>query len=227
MDPRVALRSLLEHEFDLSRQSIETFLEKIRAAYLLQGLIFFSPSQPERRALKGTQRPWPGPHDKEKNSWLASLRRMTRVAWSQTQRRSIPLPFILVGAGGSRQFLSIPVHSTNGVWAFLIATSNETDIEWAGRQDQLAKDLRHIAHHMHRRIAGLLNNEDEIDFSEITKREAEALSLASVGKSGEEIAIAMGISPQTAREHLDYARRKLKALNRTHAVSKALKAGLI
>jgi hypothetical protein len=37
----INLRTLLEQEFDLSDQSIETFLEKLRTNYQLQGLIFF------------------------------------------------------------------------------------------------------------------------------------------------------------------------------------------
>jgi hypothetical protein len=36
----IDLRTLLEQEFDLSDQSIETFLEKLRTSYQLQGLIF-------------------------------------------------------------------------------------------------------------------------------------------------------------------------------------------
>jgi hypothetical protein len=40
----INLRTLLEQEFDLSDQSIETFLERLRTSYQLQGLIFFCPS---------------------------------------------------------------------------------------------------------------------------------------------------------------------------------------
>jgi hypothetical protein len=105
----INLRTLLEQEFDLSDQSIEAFLEKLRSSYQLQGLIFFCPSYPGRRASKGTIPPLRGRRDAEKSSWLSSLRRMTGVAWSQTPRRNAPLPFVLVGAGGSRQFVSIPV----------------------------------------------------------------------------------------------------------------------
>ena len=223
----INLRTLLEQEFDLSDQSIETFLEKLRTSYQLQGLIFFCPSYPGRRASKGTIPPLRGRRDAEKSNWLSSLRRMTGVAWSQTQRRNAPLPFVLVGAGGSRQFVSIPVHAPNGVWAFLIATSNESDAEWEVRRDKLLSYLKHIAQHMYRRMAAMLMTEDQIDFSAITRRETEALKLASLGKNGGEIAIEMGISRETAREHLDSARVKLHALNRTHAVTKALKAGLI
>jgi hypothetical protein len=142
----INLRTLLEEEFDLSDQSIETFLEKLRTSYHLQGLIFFCPSYPGRRASKGTIPPLRGRHDAEKSSWLSSLRRMTGVAWSQTHRKNAPLPFVLVGAGGSRQFVSIPVHAPNGVWTFLIATSNESDAEWEARRDKRVRDLKHIAH---------------------------------------------------------------------------------
>ncbi len=42
-----------------------------------------------------------------------------------------------------------------------------------------------------------------------------------------EVAALMHISQETVKAHLDSARDKLHALNRVHAVAKALRAGLI
>jgi DNA-binding CsgD family transcriptional regulator len=61
----------------------------------------------------------------------------------------------------------------------------------------------------------------------ITKREIEALEWAGEGKKPMEIASLMRISLEAVKAHLDSARYKLRALNRPHAVAKALRAGLI
>lgn len=59
----------------------------------------------------------------------------------------------------------------------------------------------------------------------LTRREIEALQWAAEGASVEEIGVAMGIASETVKAHLDSARYKLQALNRTHAIAKALRAG--
>jgi DNA-binding CsgD family transcriptional regulator len=52
----------------------------------------------------------------------------------------------------------------------------------------------------------------------------EALEWAGEGKKPTEIASLMRISLETVKAHLDSARYKLRALNRPHAVAKALRA---
>lgn len=61
----------------------------------------------------------------------------------------------------------------------------------------------------------------------ITQREIECLQWASIGKTAWEISMILGISERTVGFHLSNAATKLQANNRTHAVSIALKKGLI
>jgi DNA-binding CsgD family transcriptional regulator len=131
-------------------------------------------------------------------------------------------------AGVGEQGLTIPVRGpANGLWALFSVTSHETDSNWSGRRFELTKDLVHIAHYVHQRAYSLHAQEDELDLNTITKREIEALEWSAEGKSLADISILMRISVETVKAHLDSARFKLHALNRVHAVTKAIRAGLI
>jgi LuxR family quorum sensing-dependent transcriptional regulator len=61
----------------------------------------------------------------------------------------------------------------------------------------------------------------------LTKREYEVLQWAAEGKSEWEIGTILGISEHTADKIFRLARAKLGASNRTHAVAKAIRFGLI
>jgi DNA-binding CsgD family transcriptional regulator len=61
----------------------------------------------------------------------------------------------------------------------------------------------------------------------ISKRELECLSLTANGLTSEEIAAQLGLSVHTANQYLTNSAQKLNAVNRMHAVAKALRLGLI
>lgn len=61
----------------------------------------------------------------------------------------------------------------------------------------------------------------------ISKREIECLRLTANGHTSEEIASALGLSVHTANQYLTNTTHKLDAVNRIHAVAKALRNGLI
>lgn len=60
----------------------------------------------------------------------------------------------------------------------------------------------------------------------LSKRELEALMLAAQGLTDREIGQHMWITARTVNAHLERARLKLNALNRTHAVTLAFVRGL-
>ncbi len=128
-----------------------------------------------------------------------------------------------------RHGLTIPVRGpTDDVWALFSLTSNESDIDWARRRYQLVKDLVRVANYVHQRACQLhAEKKSSDDFDVITGQEIEALELCSEEKSLAEMAILMRVSAETVKARIDTARFKLRALNRVHAVSKALQAGLI
>jgi DNA-binding CsgD family transcriptional regulator len=61
----------------------------------------------------------------------------------------------------------------------------------------------------------------------LTEREHEVLSLLAGGKSSKDIARNLGISISGANFHILNAMKKLGAINRTHAVARAIFMGLL
>ena len=61
----------------------------------------------------------------------------------------------------------------------------------------------------------------------ISKRELQCLKLTANGLTSEEIAKRLGLSVHTANQYLANTTQKLNAVNRVHAVAKALRKGLI
>lgn len=63
--------------------------------------------------------------------------------------------------------------------------------------------------------------------SMLTRRELEILEYVTRGLSAKEVARHINISPRTVDRHVECARLKLRARNRTHMVACAVKAGLL
>lgn len=59
----------------------------------------------------------------------------------------------------------------------------------------------------------------------LTRRERDCLILTGHGRSEKEVALALDISPNTVRVHIENAKRKLGASNKSHALILALLAG--
>lgn len=65
------------------------------------------------------------------------------------------------------------------------------------------------------------------DIPSISKRELECLKLTANGYTSDEIARLLKLSVHTANQYLSNTTQKLNAVNRMHAVAKALRLGLI
>ena len=61
----------------------------------------------------------------------------------------------------------------------------------------------------------------------ITQREREVLPLVAEGLQNKEIALRLGVSEQTVRNHLSSIYRKLGAGNRTQVTREALRRGIL
>ena len=61
----------------------------------------------------------------------------------------------------------------------------------------------------------------------VSKREIECLRLTANGHTSDDIAGVLGLSVHTANQYLSNTTQKLNAVNRIHAVAKALRTGLI
>jgi len=61
----------------------------------------------------------------------------------------------------------------------------------------------------------------------LSSREREVLEQVAIGRSNKQVARGLGISESTVRNHLSRIFNKLGAANRTEAVMKALRVGLL
>jgi len=69
--------------------------------------------------------------------------------------------------------------------------------------------------------------DDAPDVESLTPREIEVLELVAEGLSNKAVAVRLGISDQTVKFHLTSISGKLGALNRTDAVRRGVRRGLI
>lgn len=79
----------------------------------------------------------------------------------------------------------------------------------------LVRILFHERHHQHGPVAGKIRKL-------ITDRQTEILRHVQMGKSNDEIAHLLNISPLTVKNHIQKILRKLDVNNRAHAVAKAM-----
>jgi DNA-binding NarL/FixJ family response regulator len=69
--------------------------------------------------------------------------------------------------------------------------------------------------------------DDAADVEALTPREIEVLELVAEGLSNKAVAVRLGISDQTVKFHLTSISGKLGAINRTDAVRRGVRRGLI
>lgn|SRR5574338_1195758 len=74
---------------------------------------------------------------------------------------------------------------------------------------------------------GGVSDPDEVIVEPLTAREIEVLELVSLGLSNKAVAERLGISDQTVKFHVGAISAKLGAANRTDAVRRAVRQGLI
>jgi len=238
----VDIRVLLDLETDLTDQTLDGFIKFICERYGLSNTVYLCPS------FRGRTLANPFITRTYSDAWAEhyaaqqyvavdpvinlGARSLLPIDWARLPRTEKKVQRMFgeaKEAGVGQQGLTIPVRGpTNGLWALFIASSDESDASWSARRYELMRDLVHVAHYVHQRAYELHIEEDApVDLNTLTKREIEALEWSAEGKSLADIAILMRISAETVKAHLDSARFKLQALNRVHAVTKAIRAGLI
>jgi DNA-binding CsgD family transcriptional regulator len=88
------------------------------------------------------------------------------------------------------------------------------------------KDLSYVAIHVYDRLAEIKNMDTRI-IDTLNDREIDCLNWTAAGKTSAEIAEILGLSEHTVNHYLNRATKKLDTVNRTQAVAKALRVGLI
>jgi DNA-binding CsgD family transcriptional regulator len=106
-------------------------------------------------------------------------------------------------------------------------TSNESPREWEAMKRELLRDLMVVAWNFHAAALRSCGPPERAETVHLPLREASCLRWKALGKTDDEIARILGISPHTVRFHLESARARLGTANTMHTVAKALALGLI
>ncbi|WP_117191041.1 helix-turn-helix transcriptional regulator [Rhizobium terrae] len=114
-----------------------------------------------------------------------------------------------------------PVHDMSGTRG---AVSFAGDAPPFTRQQMM--EMMYISIHVFERLAEI-RNLDVRATDMLTDREIDCLNWTAAGKTSAEIADILGLSEHTVNHYLNRAAKKLDTVNRTQAVAKALRIGLI
>jgi LuxR family quorum sensing-dependent transcriptional regulator len=112
------------------------------------------------------------------------------------------------------------------------ATGSTSCVTMAGERPELESRARRAVYmlslYAHARAVSLLDCTDGAGpRRELTLREREVLQWIAAGKSSWDVSVILGISERTVNWLISRAGRKLNAVNRTHAVVNAIRAGQI
>lgn len=122
---------------------------------------------------------------------------------------------------GMNRGVYMPVHDANG---------NRAIVAWFGDREPLKVEevaqLNMVATLIYDRLSQL-SFETEKLAEALTDRELDCLVWTSVGKTSAEISEILKLSEHTVNHYLNRAAKKLDTVNRTQAVAKALRIGLI
>lgn len=114
-----------------------------------------------------------------------------------------------------------PVHDASG---------NRGAVSFSGDREPFSflemMQLSYLAAHVYNRLAEIRDLDNKATDT-LTEREIDCLNWTAAGKTSVEIAEILGLSEHTINHYLNRATKKLDTVNRTQAVAKALRIGLI
>ena len=129
--------------------------------------------------------------------------------------------------GVGNQGYSIPIRGPNGQFALFTVNHSCDDDEWARFMEDHGRDLLLIAHYYNRKALEFEPGRLPETSRALSPREVDAMTLLALGYSRAQVADSLSISENTLRVYIESARSKLGALNKTHAVARAMSRGLI
>lgn len=145
--------------------------------------------------------------------------------WSTKAAKAMLLDALEHGLGN--QGYSIPVRGPNGQFALFTLNTEADDPSWSGFIEDHGRDLVILAHEFNKKALELERGEDGPHAPTLSPRELAAMRCLARGLSRAQAAAELKISEHTLRVYIESARHKLGALNTTHAVARALSAGII
>ncbi len=124
-----------------------------------------------------------------------------------------------------RNGLSIPVRNRRNLYSLISFTSDVSKTEW----DLFKRENMSTLQHLSALIDSAASSSSKLPppAVHLSRREEQCLIWSARGKTHQEIAGILGLSPGSVKTHLDTARHKLHCINLTHAVGVAVATGVI
>ncbi|WP_435693900.1 helix-turn-helix transcriptional regulator [Rhizobium lusitanum] len=117
--------------------------------------------------------------------------------------------------------ICLPTHDASGIRGAVILSGDRDPFT-----AEEIKDLFYVAIYVFDRLAEIRSLDVRI-VDALTDREIDCLNWTAAGKTSAEIAEILTLSEHTVNHYLNRATKKLDTVNRTQAVAKALRVGLI
>ncbi len=148
-----------------------------------------------------------------------------QLDWSSKSARAFYLEAVEYGVGN--QGYTIPIRGPNGQFALFTTNTNCEDVRWSEFIENNGRDLMVIAHEFNKKALEFENGGETIPTASLSPRELSVMTFLAKGFSRAQAAGELKISEHTLWVYIEAARYKLGALNTTHAVARALRAGII
>jgi DNA-binding CsgD family transcriptional regulator len=117
--------------------------------------------------------------------------------------------------------LAVPVHDVNGKRGVVGFMGNRSDLA-----PNEIMELSYLSAHVYDRLAAICSIDVRVAET-LSERELDCVNWTAAGKTSAEIADILNLSEHTVNHYLNRATRKLNAVNRTQAVAKAFRLGLV
>lgn len=156
--------------------------------------------------------------------------RLLPLDWAKTDRSTKVVRDFFAEArecGVGNQGLSIPIRGPNREAALFTVTSDIPDVDWDDFKRRIVSYLQIVGYEYHKAMIEAEFGDSDASPVRLSPREREMLAWAAIGKTTWETSIILGISEATANFYIAGAISKLNCVNKTHAVAKALRSGLI
>lgn len=217
-------------------EDLQSVLEKLRDHYKIEHIVYHWVNSVGERYGAGTySAEWVDRYLEKDYLRLdpvifVCFQRFTPVSWAELDWSSKPAREMWQDAldhGLGNQGYTIPIRGPSGQFALFTLNATLSDENWAKFIEENARDLMILAHEFNKKALDFEKWGEEISVPALSPRELESMSCLARGMSRAQAAAELNISEHTLRVYIESARHKLGAMNTTHAVARALSAGII
>lgn len=210
-NPTDRITLLLVDDHEVVRQGLRLLLERIlgydvvEAGSGLQALSLIETSRPDVVLLDARM----PDHD---GIWTLQ----------QIRQRFAEVPVIMLSTYDSREYVDGAIE--HGAAGYLLKDASSDQLQEAISTAREGRGL-----YLHPQVAQRLvaRTSSKPDRATLSEREQEILQLIASGHSTDEIALALHVAGTTVKTHLTSVYRKLDVVNRTQAVAKAIREGIV